>query len=253
MQDRLLLAAAAGLQVERVHAHGGPAVWSPAYRAPSRRKVLPGAGAVSLRVGGQQWLADALTAFQLDQSETYQLHPEAEGARTHLVLSESPCSQPPPAPARAWLLAPDALYRLRVLWREVAAARATPADAARQVGATLSRASVLQAADPAPVGRARRFLLGGDGAAASVGDIADAACSSPAHLSRVFRRHLGITLHEYRQRLRLGAALDALQAGERDLAGLAHALGFSSHSHFGSVFRRAIGVSPAQARAALAG
>ena len=44
-----------------------------------------------------------------------------------------------------------------------------------------------------------------------------------------------------------------LEHGERDLAGLAHDLGFSSQSHFGELFRREIGWTPAAARACLAG
>jgi AraC-like DNA-binding protein len=62
-----------------------------------------------------------------------------------------------------------------------------------------------------------------------------------------------MSLHGYRQRLRLAAALQRLEEGERDLAALAHDLGYSSQSHLGAVFRRELGVTPAQARLELAG
>jgi AraC-like DNA-binding protein len=67
---------------------------------------------------------------------------------------------------------------------------------------------------------------------------------SPAHLCRVFRKTTGWSLHGYLTRLRLRAALEPLAAGERDLSGLALDLGFSSHSHFTSAFRREFGLSP---------
>jgi len=67
---------------------------------------------------------------------------------------------------------------------------------------------------------------------------------SPAHLCRVFRKTTGWSLHGYLTRLRLRAALEPLASGERDLSALALDLGFSSHSHFTSAFRREFGVPP---------
>lgn len=79
-------------------------------------------------------------------------------------------------------------------------------------------------------------------------DLADAACCSLFHPSRLFRQHLGTSLHGYRQRMRLATALQRLEDGERNLAALAHDLGYASQSHMGSVFQREIGITPAQAR-----
>jgi AraC family transcriptional regulator len=71
---------------------------------------------------------------------------------------------------------------------------------------------------------------------------------SPFHLARSFRRHTGYTLHEYRIHLRLRAALERLAAGDEDLAVIARAVGFSSHSHLTASFRRAFGVPPSRVR-----
>lgn len=76
--------------------------------------------------------------------------------------------------------------------------------------------------------------------------------SSPFHLARVFRAQTGITLHQYRGRLRLAAALTALGEGCDDLTELALRLGYASHSHFSEAFRAAYGCSPSSARASLA-
>jgi AraC-like DNA-binding protein len=71
---------------------------------------------------------------------------------------------------------------------------------------------------------------------------------SPFHLARSFRRHTGYTLHEYRVHLRLRAALERLSGGDEDLAIIARAVGFSSHSHLTATFRRAFGVPPSSVR-----
>jgi AraC family transcriptional regulator len=74
-------------------------------------------------------------------------------------------------------------------------------------------------------------------------EIAKAVGSSTFHLSRLFRRATGVTLHGWRHRLRLHAALEAIARPEsgHDLTGIALDLGFSSHSHFTSAFHTAFG------------
>lgn len=71
---------------------------------------------------------------------------------------------------------------------------------------------------------------------------------SPFHLARSFRRQTGYTLHEYRTHLRLRAALERLADGDEDVAVIARAVGFSSHSHLTASFRRAFGVPPSCVR-----
>jgi len=79
-------------------------------------------------------------------------------------------------------------------------------------------------------------------------DIARAVHSSTFHLARVFRRETGLAIHQYRNRLRLRAALERLVEQETDLTALALGLGFASHSHFSDAFRRAFGVAPSECR-----
>lgn len=71
---------------------------------------------------------------------------------------------------------------------------------------------------------------------------------SPFHITRLFRSHLGIPLHRYLINLRLAHALGRLVDGEDNLVDLALDLGFSSHSHFSTAFRAALGVSPSRFR-----
>jgi AraC-like DNA-binding protein len=177
------------------------------------------------------------------------------------------------APPDAYILAPQSLLALRRHWRmlargDVAGAGAVAVAAVPGKPPRASRAQptqdllqrVLQSAlrpahapkRPVAVQRAQRFMVTGvnaaDGMPWTLHDVADAACCSLFHLSRLFRRHLGTGLHGYRQRLRLATALQRLEDGERNLAALAHDLGFAGQSHLGSVFLREIGITPAQAR-----
>ena len=75
-------------------------------------------------------------------------------------------------------------------------------------------------------------------------EIAGKLGSSVYHLCRVFREECGLTLHAYRQRQRLGRAIDLMTSSKQDLTTLALNLGYSSHSHFTRVFRQHLGVSP---------
>jgi AraC-like DNA-binding protein len=72
--------------------------------------------------------------------------------------------------------------------------------------------------------------------------------TSPSYLAEVFREIVGIPLHRYQLDLRLMRARELLGTQD-DLARLALDLGFSSHSHFTTAFRRRFGDTPAEARA----
>jgi len=79
-------------------------------------------------------------------------------------------------------------------------------------------------------------------------DIAASIHVSPFHLARIFRRETGLSIHQYRNCLRLRTALDRINAGATDLTGLALDLGYSSHSHFTDAFRRSFALSPSECR-----
>jgi len=91
------------------------------------------------------------------------------------------------------------------------------------------RTKIVLAADPA-----RRWTLSELGA--EVGH-------SPVYLTQVFQHVEGLPLYRYHLRLRLARALDRL-ADCDDLTALGLDLGFSSHSHFTTAFRRMYGQSP---------
>jgi AraC-like DNA-binding protein len=81
----------------------------------------------------------------------------------------------------------------------------------------------------------------------SLSQIAQAVGASPAYLTDLFHRIEGMPIYRYQTRLRLASALRALSHAE-DLSQLALDFGFSSHSHFSSVFRSTFGMTPSRYR-----
>ena len=81
-----------------------------------------------------------------------------------------------------------------------------------------------------------------------LGTLGRALRCSPFHLARQFRAATGETISRYLLRLRLGAAVERLAEGERDLAAPATDMGFAHHSHFSARFRGTFGITPTQAR-----
>lgn len=244
--DRLLLGRHEGVRIEQVRYHPAPQ-WGGTYRTDGHRIVLPTAGALHVASAGRQLLADALMAFHVPAATDYRLRPE--GARCHIVASESAFALPATG---AWWLAPHALYQLRRHWRALERGEAGAAQTAAWLPALLACSAPVPGSESAAVRCVRELLVRDPGAPLSLHELAEHARCSGFHLARGFRGSTGLSLHAYRLRLRLAAALARLEQGERDLAGLAHDLGFSSQSHLGAVFRRAVGIAPGAARAALA-
>ncbi len=79
-------------------------------------------------------------------------------------------------------------------------------------------------------------------------DIARAVNRSPYHLCRMFRRDTGLKMRRYLQRLRICASVNDVIDRRTNLSALAHALGYSSHSHFDGAFREELRVTPAELR-----
>lgn len=77
----------------------------------------------------------------------------------------------------------------------------------------------------------------------TLGELAREVHSSPYHLARVFRASTGASVQAFLDQLRLRSALSEIPTSE-DLSDLALSLGYSSHSHFTSAFRRAFGTTP---------
>jgi AraC family transcriptional regulator len=80
--------------------------------------------------------------------------------------------------------------------------------------------------------------------------IAESVGVHPAHLARMFRRYYKCSVGDYLRRLRLDTAAEELIRSDKSLAEIAQAAGFYDQSHFTHSFKRHIGLTPTEFRAA---
>ncbi|MEU4741022.1 AraC family transcriptional regulator [Actinosynnema sp. NPDC023658] len=124
-------------------------------------------------------------------------------------------------------------------------------DLVRLVGAAAGRFAdrpLPGAADRAVVAAARAAVLADAPESAGLVPLAEALGVSPYRLSRAFGREVGVSLTRFRNRVRVGRAVDRLEAGETDLAGLAADLGFADQAHLTRTVRDHVGHTPAALR-----
>jgi len=78
--------------------------------------------------------------------------------------------------------------------------------------------------------------------------LAQEAGLSPNHFSKAFKTSLGVPPWRYVTERRIHRAKKLLLDGSSSITEIAHDLGFSSHSHFTDVFRKATGKPPSHFR-----
>jgi len=107
---------------------------------------------------------------------------------------------------------------------------------------------------PEPVQRAVRYIHEHHARDIRLHEIASAASLSLHHLSRLFTRSMGTSLHRYLVQVRVQSARAMLCMATRrlSLAEVAAASGFSDQSHLTRHFKRALGMTPGQLTASLA-
>jgi AraC-like DNA-binding protein len=102
--------------------------------------------------------------------------------------------------------------------------------------------------DHALVAAARGAIGEGHPAANGLLPLAELLGVSPYRLSRAFTRELGVSLTRYRNRVRLGRALDRLENGEPSLGALAADLGFADQAHLCRTVKEQLGHTPTALR-----
>lgn len=102
---------------------------------------------------------------------------------------------------------------------------------------------------PGAVDAARTFLDLSFRTDVGLKDVAAATSTSPFHLAREFKRHVGETPRQYLIRLRIDEAKNLLRESGRAITHVAHECGFNSVSHFSTTFRARTGVTPSAFRA----
>lgn len=102
--------------------------------------------------------------------------------------------------------------------------------------------------DPAVVAAARAAIVADHPAARGLLPLAALLGASPYRLSRAFPRQLGVSLTHYRNRVRVGRALDRIEDGEPSLARLAADLGFADQAHLCRTVKEQLGHTPTALR-----
>jgi len=102
--------------------------------------------------------------------------------------------------------------------------------------------------DQALVMSARAMVGDSHPAASGLLPLATLLGVSPYRLSRAFTRELGVSLTRYRNRVRVGRALDRLEGGESSLSTLAADLGYADQAHLSRTMRDELGHTPTALR-----
>ncbi|MFI9360344.1 helix-turn-helix domain-containing protein [Kitasatospora sp. NPDC053057] len=106
--------------------------------------------------------------------------------------------------------------------------------------------------DRSLVAAACEAIAEGHPASNTLFSLADLLGVSPYRLSRAFPRELGVSVTRYRHRVRIGRALDRLEAGEESLSVLAADLGYADQAHLTRTMRQHLGRTPTALRRLLA-
>lgn len=271
------IAAGGGVSVEQVLIRAQTSRWSEPEAPPGYRLVFVRQGTFRARVGGHVLLADPALAYAggpgVEQSIAHGV-----GARdvctsvrlsaellAGLVETDRRLSASMPVSGSVAVAERLLVARARqqadgfeLAERATRLAGSLLGSASHTVAGTRRPATVRGTRRPATVAAQRRLAdaarqaLAAEPARPSLPGLARSVGCSPHHLSRVFHRETGLTLTQYRRRILVLAALDAIEAGERDLAGLAARLGFADHAHLTRTVRQECGRAPRDLRLLLA-
>lgn len=256
-----------GLVVSLVTCGGGTRAWEPVEEACGPLVVFVRRGLFARRANGVESLLDATVVYFADAGTEEQFaHPAGCGDEClSIALPPGFADEVSGAPA----LPDRPVYTsaaVDLAHRRLALEAGRGCDAfevheriARLVGDLLQGTRPRPRAVRSATLAARRRLVARSRAALreerqpGLVELSRAVGASPYHLSRIFSDETGQTLSAYRNRLRVAMALDRLEQGEQDLAGLAVELGFADQAHMTRVVRAQLGETPSQVRRLLAG
>ena len=240
--------------------------WMSVERPTDARLVLVLAGRFRRRSPGGTVDLDRTIGYLGEPGEEEQFaHPSGGDACTSVQLSPASWRQLVGEPGRMRVSTVYVDARTELAHRRLLAAGRSDIDyrlAEELVG--LLAAATRDAAQRTPlheasgpfdrrlVQRARAAIHDGHPAAGGLFGLAELVGASPYRLSRAFPRELGVTVTRYRNRVRVGRALDQLAHADSSVADVAASLGFADQAHLTRTVREHVGQTPAAVRRALA-
>lgn len=69
-----------------------------------------------------------------------------------------------------------------------------------------------------------------------------------SHMAHLFKKHMGMTIIEYRNNIKIDHAKHLLLYSDETMLNISETLGFSSVSHFNHIFKRKEGITPSEFR-----
>lgn len=263
MRSAVRLGTGSGFSLDAVTCHDDHRGWSRPETSSGYRVVLVRRGRFRRKADGRAAVVDPTMAYLgVPGEEEHFAHPAGGDVCTSLSVSPDlwrSLAGDSTRPSRSTIYV-DA--RLDLAHRRFLAAARTGDTAFELAEALLPLVSTaLAQLAPLPVRRessqmivegAREAIAAGHPAAAGLLPLAAFLAVSPYQLSRAFTRELGVSLTHYRNRVRVGRALDQLEGGAADLARLAAELGFADQAHLTRTVRRHAGRTPAALRRLLA-
>ncbi|MEU4443548.1 helix-turn-helix domain-containing protein [Actinosynnema sp. NPDC050801] len=254
------LVASADFAVDQVTCTGAHARWSEAELGSGHLVVLVRRGRFRRRARDGVFDAGPGTAYLHAPDEPVRFaHPAGGDVCTAVwvrpALWRSVAGEDRPARTAFYVdAAVELAHRRLVAGRDVEFGVAE--DLVRLVGAAVGRVSdrpLPGVADRAVVAAAREAVLADAPESAGLVPLAESLGVSPYRLSRAFSREVGVSLTRFRNRVRVGRAVERLEAGEVDLAGLAVDLGFADQAHMTRTVREHLGNTPTALRRLLSG
>ena len=240
--------------------------WSPVERPVDARLVLVRAGRFRRRASAGTVDLDRTIGYLADPGEEEQFaHPHGGDACTSVQLSAVAWRRLVGEPGRMGVSTIYVDARTELAHRRLLTAGRSDVD--YRLAEELVRLLAVVLRDPARrtplhdeggpfdrrlVERARAAIHDGHPAAGSLFGLAELLGASPYRLSRAFPRELGVSVTKYRNRVRVGLALDQLGRGESSLADVAASLGFADQAHLTRTVRDHVGQTPTALRRALA-
>jgi AraC-like DNA-binding protein len=246
--------------------HPHRAGWSPVERPIDARLVLVRAGRFQRRGSGGTIDLDRTIGYLGEPGEEEQFaHPHGGDACTSVQLSAPAWRRLVGEPCRMQVSTVYVDARTELAHRRLLAA--APFDVDYRLAEKMIRLLAVALRDAAGrtpmhdacgpydrrlVERARAAIHDGDPAADGLFGLAELVGASPYRLSRAFPRELGVSVTRYRNRVRVGRALDQIGRGESSLAAVAASLGFADQAHLTRMMRDHVDQTPAALRRALA-
>lgn len=256
------LAAGSGFAVDDLRILERTPAWSSPEAVPDLRLVFVRRGTFRVRSPGWEGLVDPLVAYVRPSGVEQRIahRPDTEDACTVISLDGPLAADVLPAAPSTGPLATSPAVDLA--HRTLLARARHGADEFELADRVLTLADGLLAHREHPRGGspahrrladAARERLTTDPAGPTFGVLAAELGVSRPHLSRVFRAVTGTSLTAFRTRVRVRAALDAIDSGQANLAHLAAELGFADHAHLTRTLRAELGSPPSRVRAVLRG